>query len=160
MLPMTVPPDPDQYVDQHRSRLPKYPMLPLFAALDTLEADSDHPKVQWDEIDFVTDRNSLLKLLQFAEPGLPSLKANSFRIDMQLISPWTILMQGSETAITFNTPPGTTLYTNSFEKESTTAGVSYANSALGSHNRVISYVGFLYVILFGRSHLESRTLVV
>lgn len=130
-------------------------MLPLFAALDTLETDSDHPKVQWDEVDFVTDRNSLLKLLKFAEPRLPSLKTPTFRIDMQLISPWTILMQRFELASTFNIgPAGVPLYADSFEKESTTPGYDCENSALVSHNRVISYVSSFYAIISGPSSLS------
>lgn len=130
------------FVDQNRFRLPTYPMLPLFAAVDTLETNPDHPRLEWDTVDFVTERNNLLKLLTFAEPSLDSLREGDFRIDLELISPWTILMQRWEAEASRST--GALLgYGESFERKTTKPGPGCDSSALVSHNRIISYVSLL-----------------
>lgn len=79
-----------QYVDQHSHRIPSYPLLPLFRAVDFVTENITGEPVDWASVDFVTDRNSLRKLLSWVtdEDGL----VNDFRIDMELVGKRTVLL--------------------------------------------------------------------
>lgn len=87
-MPMRVPRDSGTtFVDSNGHRFPSYPLLPIFVAADIMEREG-HSKVHWGSVDVVTDRNSLRKLLSFAEDASPK----DFRIDLQLAGPWTMLL--------------------------------------------------------------------
>lgn len=68
-----------EYIDQNRFRLPKFPLLPLVAAIDQIK-----PQFDFSSIDIVTDRNNLQKLMKWIGKRV-SPELDDFRIDIQVI---------------------------------------------------------------------------
>ncbi len=64
----------EQMVDENRFYLPDYPLEPLFRSVQKCT-----PLFKFSEIDFVSDRSVLRKLLDFVD----DVKKDSFRIDFQ-----------------------------------------------------------------------------
>jgi len=64
----------EQMVDENRFNLPDFPLEPLFRSVQECT-----PDFKFSEIDFVSDRNGLRKLLDFVD----NVNKDSFRIDFQ-----------------------------------------------------------------------------
>ncbi|KAF8580649.1 hypothetical protein K439DRAFT_1415180 [Ramaria rubella] len=135
-MPFSVNRDTDTvFIDQNASRVSSSPLLPLIAAV------SHHaPDFLLSSVDFVTDRNGLRKLWRWAA-GDP--KADTFRIDVDLVGTKTILMQRWEAE---TTQPGGPGYERNFEKASTIPGTG-CEMATG-HHRIVTYdLGGLKILL-------------
>ena len=121
------------YVDSNGHRLPQYPLLPIFVAADVLGCDG-HSAIHWGSVDVLTDRNSLRKLLSFAEDPKP----NDFRIDLELAGNWTLLLGRWETrTVEHSTMMG---YNDSFERMVTASAPGCEKATLAGHHRVATYV--------------------
>lgn len=123
------------FVDQNRFRVPKYPLLPLFAAIDHLE-----PEFSFSSIDIVSDRNNLRKLTRWIE-GSPNA---DFRIDLHLVGRSTVLFARHE-ANAVEPDPSRLGYGHNFEKETTKPFPGCEEST--AHHRVVSYVRYYSFIL-------------
>ncbi|KAK0199537.1 hypothetical protein DFS33DRAFT_226694 [Desarmillaria ectypa] len=120
--PFTLPPDFGyQPCDYNAHRLPPYPLLPIFIAVDTFD---------WGSADFVADCHSLLRLLAFA-----SGQRRDFRMDLQLAGSKTILCTRWEPKVLMNANPGG--YGRNFERMHTRPAPGCENAT--SHHRVITY---------------------
>lgn len=74
--PFKVPRDSGRsFADQNRFRMPLYPLLPAFVAIEHMQ-----PSFDYAALDIVTDRNNLRKLLRWIENTCDK----DFRIDLQL----------------------------------------------------------------------------
>ncbi|TFK74721.1 hypothetical protein BDN72DRAFT_955402 [Pluteus cervinus] len=90
-IPFKVQPDRGHmFSDQNSSRLPVYPLLPLFAAVEQRMRDEGKARYDWAPVDFVTDRNNLRKLLRWVTG---QEKSRIFRIDLQLVGQKTVVME-------------------------------------------------------------------
>ena len=69
----------------------EYPFLPLFAAADAIHDNSKKAPVDWPEVDVITDRNGLRKLLRWLNPS-EGREVRDFRIDVELIGAKTIVL--------------------------------------------------------------------
>lgn len=107
-------------------------MLPLFAAVDSTCSATDADPPQWAELDIITERNNLRKLLTWAA-GNSTSKANNFRIDVELVGARTVLLRQWDER-THSRPNDS--YGFSFE-EHTTVSPPGSNS---SYYRIIEYV--------------------
>lgn len=88
-IPYFVPPDKGhQFLDRNGYKMPSFRLLPLFRAVDIMAEESGQA-IDWSTVDFVTDRNSLRKLLRWISGTGKS--AGNFRIDTQLAGRRTIL---------------------------------------------------------------------
>lgn len=110
-------------------------MLPLFVAVDTVEEDAARPKLDWNKVDFVTDRNNLMKLSGFFLRKLSN--SRTFRIDIELVGRTVVMQRWEERSVVWVK----TGYGDSFERESTSPGPGCENSTLAGHTRIVSYVG-------------------
>lgn len=136
-LPFEVPPDSGtDFVDQNSSRLPAYPLLPLFRAVDVMVDESAGDPIDWVSVDFISERNGLRKLLRWIADEDESAKA--FRIDMELAGERTVLLNRWDEKTNQGTIPSRPVYGFNFEKEST----SVARGCEGStgHHRVVKFV--------------------
>jgi hypothetical protein len=132
-LPFRLQPDKDaNFVDQNGARSPEFPMLPLFTAADAIHG-KDAP-VDWPNVDVITDRNGLRKLLRWLNPS-PGREVRDFRIDVELVGTKTILLTRWEGRT--REPPTGRSYGFGFE-----AAVSRAapGCPISAHHRVITYV--------------------
>ncbi|CCL99526.1 uncharacterized protein FIBRA_01544 [Fibroporia radiculosa] len=143
-LPFQLVPDQgESFIDQNRYRMPSTPLYPLFRAVDIVETHfEDSTKVDWDSVDFVTDRSNLRKLLRWITGG-STLK--DFRIDAQLAGRRTILFTRWESRLREYTKT----YGFSFEHELTENAPGCEKSAAG-HHRIIQYdfAGLKLVVRF------------
>ncbi|OHW90520.1 hypothetical protein CSPAE12_10784 [Colletotrichum incanum] len=77
VLPLTLPPDRGIYfIDQNTDLLLQHPFEPMFRAADSMNQD-----MSFDDIDIVTNRNSLRKLFEFCA----SRSQESFRLNLHLV---------------------------------------------------------------------------
>ncbi|KAM0452072.1 hypothetical protein ACHAPV_009696 [Trichoderma viride] len=70
------------YIDQNAARTPRYPLEPLFRALQ-----AENPDFELGDIDLVTDRNNIRKLLRFVQGS----SSDNFEIQVEIA--------GSKTAV-------------------------------------------------------------
>ena len=115
-----------------------YPLLPMFRAIDIMEADriaadAKAEVFDWAGVDIVTDRNSLRKILAWAEGD-----DVTFRIDIQLAGERTMLLHRWEAHQT-EAAEGTG-WANNFELETTAAGPGCELGTLVGHHRIVSYL--------------------
>lgn len=133
-LPVTVKPDQGRsFVDQNGFRLGKHALAPLFAAADACGA-----ALEWGTVDVVTDRNNLLKLIAWLEPGCAKSRHRSgFRIDVALAGPWTLLMRRwEERSVVYSG----TAFGDGFEQAFSCNAIGpKVKGTLAGHNRVVSY---------------------
>ncbi|KAF9805023.1 hypothetical protein IEO21_09222 [Rhodonia placenta] len=86
-LPFTAPPDRGfRFIDQSGYRMPSCMLYPLFRAVDIV-AEENETDIDWLDVDFVTDRNGLRKLLRWIHAD-----RKEFRIDTQLVGRRTVLL--------------------------------------------------------------------
>ncbi|KAL2001159.1 hypothetical protein VTN02DRAFT_2142 [Thermoascus thermophilus] len=77
-LPVAIPQDRGKFfIDEDAYRASEYPFEPLFQALSVM-----NPNFNFQDVDLVTNRNSLRKLFDFAE----GRTCQSFRIDLNLVN--------------------------------------------------------------------------
>lgn len=116
---------------------PGHQMVPLFEAVDTMQSKSSGCDVQWTSVDIITDRNNLLKLAGWADPGCSSERSSkNFRIDVQQVGPWTILFQRWEDQL-MRWGGG---FSETFEEASCRPGDGCKLRTQPGGTRVISYV--------------------
>ncbi|EAU85879.2 hypothetical protein CC1G_02902 [Coprinopsis cinerea okayama7 len=130
--PYNVQPDRGVFfVDQNGYRMGAAPLVPLIAAVNARAEATPQLEFDWYEVDFVTDRNALRKLVRWVKDQNPK----DFRIDLELAGERTVLMNRWEkrTREHFN---GRTFGFN-FEKASTLP-VPDCREGTG-HHRIVSY---------------------
>ena len=111
------------------------PLIPLFRAVDIMEQEREGPKLDWSGVDIVSDRNNLRKLLAWIQGS-----DESFRIDLQLAGPWTVLFHRWETRASDESDRRG--FGDSFERASTKPHPGCERATLAGHHRIITYVGF------------------
>lgn len=118
----------------HRS-----PLLPIFAAIDTLQSN-----FQYTDLDIITDRNNLRKLLRCID----NQSEKAFRIDVDLLGKTCLLTRREEFMMeTVNEFRG---YGHEYEQAATKPRRG-SEDELG-HHRIVSYVSHQY----RRSGLHSN----
>ncbi|THH16178.1 hypothetical protein EW146_g4426 [Bondarzewia mesenterica] len=133
-VPFTLNPDTGaRYLDQDGFRLPSFPLLALMTAADTVGKP-----VNWPSIDFVTDRDSLRKLVSWIDGSA----AMDFRIDVELAGNRTVLFNRWE-ARHQERMSGRT-FGFQFERATTTAAPGCEDST--AHLR--DFFGFKMVVRF------------
>ncbi|KAL1893011.1 hypothetical protein Sste5346_006691 [Sporothrix stenoceras] len=119
------------YIAQNAARHPDSPLEPLFRALYT-----EKPSFDIKDVDVVTDRNNLRKLLSFVNPTSTTYGIEPFTIEVEVLGKSTAVFCRSETATTeFVGPNDFHGYGHEFEKAYTT------DTTPGStgHHRIITY---------------------
>ncbi|KAI9443010.1 hypothetical protein H4582DRAFT_1150430 [Lactarius indigo] len=146
VVPFTLEPDASSvYVDQNTAQLSQYPMLPLFTAADMIRDQDAAPPVDWPNVDVVTDRNGLRKLLRWLNPS-PGRAVRDFRIDVELVGTKTLVLSRWESP-TPEVNSGRS-FGHAFEAAMTCAAPDCPSS---DHQRVITYDMFnmKMVVRFG-----------
>ena len=141
------------FIDQNGYRLPHHPLLPIFKARDTLEVESGGAAFEWNTVDIVTDRNNLLKLLEWADPkgcNRPAKSKNGFRIDVQLVGSKTILFQRWEERRSVWANGG---FGDPFEKASSRPAAGCEKATLAGHMRIVTYVRTQCINCLSCSHV-------
>ncbi len=136
-MPYNVRPDTGIHsIDQNTYRMPSANLLPLVVAVNKKQKDEGMDPLPWGIMDFVTDRNSLRKLIRWIVGG----QVKDFRIDVQLAGHKTVFLNRWEKHKREQLSGHT--YGFNFEKTSTTpaAGCSGASG----HHRIITYVREFY----------------
>lgn len=112
------------YIDQNAARNPRFPLEPLFRALY-----ADDPYFQVGDIDLVTDRNNILKLLRFARGS----SSDAFQIRVEI--------SGSRTALFTRVEAKTTDIIQGFRGYGHTFEQAYTEAERGSsaHHRIVGY---------------------
>ena len=118
------------YIDKNAYCVPKSPLAPLIVAVE-----HSHPDYNWANIDIISDRNGLRKLLRWIEG---TLAERDFRINLQLVGQKTVLFGRWEPKYYEYGGRG---YGHNFERETTRAAKGCENTA--EHHRIISYVTIL-----------------
>ncbi|TFY75225.1 hypothetical protein EWM64_g8787 [Hericium alpestre] len=127
-LPFTLRPDRGaRFKDQNSFRMPSSVLLPLMKAVDIVGKEID-----WPAIDFVTDRNGLMKLMEWIEKGP---RCSTFRIDMELVGERTVLFNRFETN-TKDIARGNT-FGFIFEREATVPAPGCERAT--GHRRIVKY---------------------
>ncbi|KAK4033373.1 hypothetical protein C8A01DRAFT_19667, partial [Parachaetomium inaequale] len=114
------------YIDQNAARNPRFPLEPLFRALFT-----EHPDFNIGDIDLVTDRNNIRKLLRFAQGS----SGQRFQIQVEIAGDTTALFtrveKNTKTFIRHGDFQG---YGHNFEN-------AYTKKQSGStgHHRMVGY---------------------
>ena len=145
-LPKDLKPDRGiSYIDQNGSRRPEAPMEPLFLAVRHLK-----PGYRFHDLDLITDRNSLRKLLRFvtSTADLKDFRINVIRKDK------TIIFVRNEKRTVRNSSGFGNNHGLAFEKVSTRSEKGLEQST--GHHRIISYVSSRQGILDG-THSYRRT---
>ncbi|KAK0232576.1 hypothetical protein IW262DRAFT_2949 [Armillaria fumosa] len=128
--PFTIRPDSgNRFCDQNGYRLPSTPLLPILVAVDEMAAKAEIP-IDWPLVDFITDRNGLRKLLDWAGG-----RKQSFRIDLQLAGTKTVLCNRWEPKSRLRVFGG---YGYNFEDTMTHAAPGCERSSAGNH-RIVTY---------------------
>ncbi|KAK3301719.1 uncharacterized protein B0T15DRAFT_441815 [Chaetomium strumarium] len=112
------------YIDQNAARNPRSPLEPLFLALYT-----EHPDFNIGDVDLVTDRNNIRKLLRFVQGS----STDPFQIRVEVAGKKTALFTRVEERTT-ETIQGFRGYGHSFEKAYTKG-----QSDSAGHHRIVSY---------------------
>ncbi|KAF1983981.1 hypothetical protein K402DRAFT_337335 [Aulographum hederae CBS 113979] len=114
-----------EYIDQNAARNPRSPLEPLFRTLYT-----QHPDFEISDIDLVTDRNNLRKLLRFVK----GTKTDPFRIRVEIVGGRTALFTRWESETMCRVRAGRGGYGHNFEN-------AYTTKLIGStgHHRIITY---------------------
>ena len=113
-------------------------LLPIFRAADVMARETTNC-VEWPDIDVVTDRNNLRKLLRWLRPDRGNWPSKDFRIDVQLGGKKTLLLHRFEqrTREIAPKPPISGCGVN-FERESTNPATGCERGT--GYHRVVQYV--------------------
>jgi hypothetical protein len=118
-------------------------LVPLLIAVDkTSEVAGTSSAFDWSEIDFVTDRNGLRKLLRWIDGPNQADKPKEFRIDMELAG-HTVLLNRWEKRTRDNFIGKS--YGFNFEQASTTPAPGCEEST--GHHRIVKYVRIYLALL-------------
>ncbi|KAJ5111460.1 hypothetical protein N7532_001995 [Penicillium argentinense] len=118
------------YIAQNAFRLPESPLEPLFRSLYT-----ERPSYDIHEVDVITDRNNVRKLLSYINPNLSRNGPEPFTIEIEVKDNTAIFCRAETETHTFIGPLDFRGYGHQFEKAFTTAQVSGSTG----HHRIISY---------------------
>jgi len=117
-----------QYIHHNASKMgTRSPMLPLFAAIDAL-----HDDFAYKDLDLVTDRNGLRKLLRYIDNANTE---DNFRIDVDLVGKTVVFTRQEENTEVVRQNTG---YGNEYLK-ATTREPPGCEKML-DHHRIITYV--------------------
>ncbi|KAL5335500.1 hypothetical protein BJX70DRAFT_401493 [Aspergillus crustosus] len=118
------------YIAQNAARHPESPLEPLFRALYVSD-----PSFEIQQVDLVTDRNNIRKLLSFVNPNLSRDRLEPFTIDVEVIRNTAIFCRAETKTMQYVGPKDFIGFGHEFEKKYTT------NQLDGStgHHRIISY---------------------
>ena len=137
-VPFTLQPDSGaNFVDQNGARMSEYPLLPLFAAADAIHENKKAP-VDWPDVDVITDRNGLRKLLRWLNPS-EGREVRDFRIDVELVGSRTIVLNRWESRT--REPPTGKSFGFAFEEATARAAPGCPKSG---HHRTITYVRYQF----------------
>ncbi|EJD39287.1 hypothetical protein AURDEDRAFT_116214 [Auricularia subglabra TFB-10046 SS5] len=120
----------DVYIDQNGHRVPAFPLLPLIAAVQHM-----HPDFAFSNVDIVTDRNSLRKLLRWIRGRESDSTVKEFRIDVQM-NGRTMLFTRRESK---TKELSNRAYGIGFERACTSAPPGQAVPRQTGHHRVVKY---------------------
>lgn len=129
--PSRVPADSGvQYVDRNASHMGhRSPLLPIFAAIDTL-----HDNFPYQDLDLITDRNNLRKLLRCIDQQ----HDRAFRIDIDLVEKTCLLTRREDIMMeTINEFRG---YGHEYEMAATKSRRG-SEEEIG-HHRIVTYVSY------------------
>ena len=112
------------YIDQNAARNPLFPLEPLFRALST-----ENPEFDIGDIDLVTDRNNIRKLLRFVQAS----SRDTFQFQVEVAGDKTVLFTRIEEK-TKEVIRGFRGYGHNFEKAFTKAP-----SGSTGHHRIVGY---------------------
>ncbi|CAK7212941.1 hypothetical protein SBRCBS47491_001634 [Sporothrix bragantina] len=118
------------YIAQNAARHPDSPVEPLFRALY-----AEQPSFDVNDVDIVTDRNNLRKLLSFVHPGSGRNAIEPFTIDTEVNNATVILCRAETETTEFIGPNDFHGYGHEFEK----AYTAETTPGSTSHHRIVSY---------------------
>lgn len=118
------------YIAQNAFRHAESPLEPLFRSVY-----SENPSYNIHQVDLVTDRNNIRKLLSFINPNLPKNGLEPFTIEIEVTSNTAIFCRAETETHTFIGPLDFRGYGHDFEKAFTVTQVSGSTG----HHRIISY---------------------
>jgi hypothetical protein len=118
------------YIAQNAFRHPESPLEPLFRSLYT-----EKPSYNIHQVDLITDRNNVRKLLSFVNPNLSRNGLEPFTIEIEATSNTAMFCRAETETRTFIRPHDFRGYGHEFEKAFTTTQVSGSTG----HHRIISY---------------------
>ncbi|KAG6368198.1 hypothetical protein INS49_002399 [Diaporthe citri] len=128
-LPMTIKPDSCRhFIEQKAMKLPDYPFEVVFQAAELM-----NPTVRFDEIDVLTNRNSLLKFFDFCEGRVQK----SFRVNLHLVNDTLIIERCVRSTAEYFPGSGASGFGHNFEKVATRLPRGLENSS--GHHRVLRY---------------------
>lgn len=126
---MTVKPDSGRhFIDQNANKIPDYPFEVVFQAAELM-----NPTVRFDEIDVLTNRNSLRKFFDFCK----GRAQDSFRVNLHLVHDTLIIERCVKTTTEFLYGSGNSGFGHNFEKAVTRLPQGLGNSS--GHHRVLRY---------------------
>ncbi|KAH8922498.1 hypothetical protein BT69DRAFT_235006 [Atractiella rhizophila] len=134
-LPVHIEPETGtKFIDQNGARsdtLRISPVSPLLTAIDAC-----NPNFNFADIDLITDRICLQRLIQWLTGTGMTDREREFRIDVQLAGEKTMIFSRWENATTEDIPPNTFWgFGQNFVKAVTTQ----TNKNASGHNRIVSY---------------------
>lgn len=118
------------YIAQNAFRHPESPLEPLFRSLYI-----ENPSYNIHQVDLITDRNNVRKLLSFINPNLTRNGREPFTIDIEITNNTAIFCRAETETHTLVGPHDFRGYGHEFEKAFTTTQVSGSTG----HHRIISY---------------------
>ena len=118
------------YIAQNAFRHPESPLEPLFRSLYI-----ENPSYNIRQVDLITDRNNIRKLLSFINPNLTQNGREPFTIDIEITGNTAIFCRAETKTHTFVGPHDFRGYGHEFEKAFTTTQISDSTG----HHRIISY---------------------
>jgi len=147
-LPVTLEKDVGlRYVDENASRYPEFPLEPLFRAICTI-----NPEYDFKQIDLVTDRNNLRKLLQ----AISGIRRSDFRINIELVGNTLLFQRWEKFDQDFVTPSEFKGFGKHFEQSLTTHPADLRNA--GSQHRIVQIsLGQVAILLrfLGKAYLPA-----
>jgi hypothetical protein len=133
-LPKQLPKDTGLfYIAQNAARHPKYPMEPLFRAIQ-----EEHPNFNYGDVGIISDRNNLRKLLSFVDPATNKHASDDFTIDAECIGDAVVLNRVEAHTQEIIGPNDFRGYGHEFEKAYTKCEFSESTG----HYRVVGYQFF------------------
>ncbi|EPE34001.1 hypothetical protein GLAREA_07014 [Glarea lozoyensis ATCC 20868] len=118
------------YIAQNAARHPSCPLEPLFRALY-----HTHPSFDIRDIDIVSDRNNIRRLLSFIDPSTSRNGAEGFSIDVEVTANTAIFNRNETKTSEVIGPNEFRGYGHEFEKAYTTTQIPGSTG----HHRIISY---------------------
>ncbi|KAI3390416.1 hypothetical protein diail_9728 [Diaporthe ilicicola] len=128
-LPITVKPDSGrQFVDQNAAKVPNHPFEVVFQAAEMM-----NPTVRFDEVDVLTNRNSLRKFFDFCK----GRAQDSFRVNLHLVNDTLIIERCVRSTTEFLQGSAGSGFGHNFEKAVTRFPPGLEDSS--GHHRVLRY---------------------